>query len=277
MIANERFVKALIGVGGKYLKKRENFRIEDANSAKASDQIPVCPDRYTDTHHAHIDDVTLAMCHTLLSLVPAIAWHSTLRSLIHLLINQGNQKALKYAVRMKAMALVQSLGIGFQHDARHSIFYVEYQRLVAKGIQFPVHKPTDFAPITTPAPHGAAPAPVRHMPLSGPAPVPARGGGGAPNAVENFTVIKNNVTLLADMLRNNDVRITIACLLCMVPCVTCASVVCGVIALFDSAPPSERQPKRPSAGARLRGAHSEAAGAELDRRQHRAPQPRPRA
>lgn len=131
-------------------------------------------------------------------------------------------------MRMKAMALVQSLGIGFQHDARHSIFYVEYQRLVAKGIQFPVHKPTDFAPIATPAPHGAAPAPVRHVPPSGPAPVPARGGG-APNAADNFTVIKNNVTLLADMLRNNDVRIAFACFLCKCRCVTCASVcVCGV-------------------------------------------------
>lgn len=40
-IATERFMKALIHLGGKYLKKKEYFKIEDANSAKASDQISV--------------------------------------------------------------------------------------------------------------------------------------------------------------------------------------------------------------------------------------------
>ena len=42
-IAYEQFVKALIHLGGKYLKKKEHFRIEDANSAKGGDQISVRP------------------------------------------------------------------------------------------------------------------------------------------------------------------------------------------------------------------------------------------
>lgn len=121
---------------------------------------------------------------------------------------QGNHKALKFSVRMKAMSLVQSLALGFQKDARHVIFYTEYQKLVAKGIVFPVHKPTDYAPIATPAPHRGAPgAPVSHSsPVSAPrSQAPPTPLSKAQNPVQNFAVIRTNVTLLNDMLRNNDV------------------------------------------------------------------------